>query len=85
MSFYGADTNCTPESCIKEIDFVAIRRSEKLYIQVANTIDEPATFEREVSPLLKIADAYPKIIITRTRQEMYQYEGVKSWMLRIGC
>lgn len=70
----------------KEIDFVAIRRSEKLYIQVANTIDEPATFEREVSPLLKIADAYPKIIITRTRQEMYQYEGVKivdvaDWLL----
>lgn len=61
----------------KEIDFVAIKRNEKLYIQVANTIDDPDTFEREVSPLMKIADAYPKMIITRTRQEMYQYEGVK--------
>ena len=61
----------------KEIDFVAIKRSEKLYIQVANTIDDPNTFEREVLPLLKVADAYPKIIVTRTRQGMYQYEGVK--------
>ncbi len=70
----------------KEIDFVAIKRSEKLYIQVANSIDDPDTFEREVSPLLKVADAYPKMIIARTRQEEYQYEGVKivdaaDWLL----
>lgn len=61
----------------KEIDFVAIKRSEKLYIQVANSIDDPDTFQREVDPLLKIRDAYPKIILARTRQETYQYEGVK--------
>lgn len=70
----------------KEIDFVAIKRSEKLYIQVANSIEDPNTFECEMSSLLKIADAYPKMIITRTRQEMYQYEGVKivdvaDWLL----
>lgn len=61
----------------KEIDFVAIKRNEKLYIQVANSIDDPDTFQREVAPLLKIKDAYPKMILTRTRQEPYQYEGVK--------
>ena len=61
----------------KEIDFVAIKRNEKLYIQVANSIDDPDTFRREVDPLLKIKDAYPKMILTRTRQEPYQYEGVK--------
>lgn len=61
----------------KEIDFVAIKRNEKLYIQVASSIDDPDTFQREVDPLLKIKDAYPKIILTRNRQEAYQYEGVK--------
>lgn len=71
----------------KEIDFVAIKRSEKLYIQVANSIDDPDTFRREVDPLLKIKDAYPKMILTRTRQEPYQYEGVKivdvaDWLMR---
>jgi predicted AAA+ superfamily ATPase len=61
----------------KEIDFVAIKRSEKLYIQVASSIDDPDTFQRKVDPLLKIKDAYPKMILTRTRQEAYQYEGVQ--------
>ncbi len=61
----------------KEIDFVAIKRSEKLYIQVSGSIDDPDTFKREVDPLLKIKDAYPKMILTRIRQEAYQYEGVQ--------
>ena len=61
----------------KEIDFVAIKRSEKLYIQVSSSIDDPDTFQREVDPLLKIKDAYPKMILSRTRQEAYQYEGVQ--------
>ena len=70
----------------KEIDFVAIKRSEKLYIQVASSIDDPDTFRREVDPLLKIKDAYPKMILTRTRQEAYQHEGVQivdvaDWLL----
>ena len=61
----------------KEIDFVAIKRNEKLYIQVAGSIDDPDTFRRELDPLLKIKDAYPKMILTRTRQEAYQHEGVR--------
>ena len=73
----------------KEIDFVAIKRSEKLYIQVSGSIDDPDTFRREVDPLLKIKDAYPKMILTRTRQEAYQYEGVQivdvaDWLLNDG-
>jgi len=60
----------------KEIDFVALRRGEKLYIQAASSIDDPDTFQREVDPLLNIKDAYPKMLLTRTRQEVYQHEGV---------
>ena len=61
----------------KEIDFVAMRQGEKLYIQVANDISNPKTFEREISPLLAIRDGYPKMIISRIYQPEYQHEGIR--------
>ena len=61
----------------KEIDFVAIKQGEKLYMQVANNISEEKTFEREVSPLLAIKDAFPKMLIARTYQPEYQHEGIR--------
>ena len=46
-------------------------------IQVANDISEERTFERDVSPLLAIRDAYPKMLIARTYQPEYQHEGIR--------
>lgn len=60
-----------------EIDFVALKRDEKLYIQVAGDISAEETLQREVRPLLAIRDAYPKILLARTRQGPGSYEGIQ--------
>ena len=72
----------------KEIDFVAMKKDEQVYIQVSENISDSKTMEREIDPLLNIKDGYKKMIITRLNHESYLQDGVEivdiaDWLLNI--
>ncbi|MBQ7178677.1 MAG: ATP-binding protein [Victivallales bacterium] len=72
-----------------EVDFIAMHGSEKIYIQVSDDISSAETFQRELAPLGKIHDAYPKLLIARTRHLETDHEGIRiinlvDWLLRNG-
>ena len=59
----------------KEIDFVATRRDERLYVQVCRRLPEES--DREVANLLEIRDHYPKYVVTLDELATGNVDGVK--------
>ncbi|MBU1677540.1 MAG: ATP-binding protein [Bacteroidetes bacterium] len=66
----------------QEIDFVATKNNETVYLQVALRIDNDKTIEREFGNLLKIKDNYPKIVIAMDEQFKNTYKGITYLSIR---
>lgn len=60
-----------------EIDFVAIDNKKTVYFQVAATVRDETTLQRELAPLEKINDHYPKIILTLDDDPEADYNGIR--------
>ena len=65
-----------------EIDFIAEKEGEKLYIQVALSLLEEKTIQREFGNLLKIKDNYPKIVVTMDSFSGNTVDGIMAMDLR---
>ncbi len=70
----------------QEIDFIATRATEKLYIQVTESMISPDVCQRELAPLQKIQDNYEKMILTLETGLATSYDGIQvlqliEWLL----
>ena len=70
-----------------EIDFVAVNAKGTEYFQVAATVREEATLQRELRPLQKINDHYPKVILTLDDDPDADYQGIRrinalQWLIQ---
>lgn len=61
----------------KEIDFIAVNAERKIYIQVTESMNDPATREREFAPLRKVKDNYEKIIIANEVLNTATQDGIR--------
>ena len=61
-----------------EVDFVAVRQNEKLYVQVTERIHSEKTEKREYERLLEIKDNYPKYVLRTDEFAGGNYEGIKT-------
>lgn len=63
----------------KEIDFIAEKKDDKIYVQVAYKLENKQTVEREFSPLLAINDHYPKYVVTMDDFWKDTIKGIKHF------
>ena len=69
-----------------EVDFVAMNGNSIFYYQVALSVRDADTLQRELRPLLSIRDHYPKYILTMDDDPEEQYDGIRrinarDWLL----
>lgn len=62
----------------KEIDFVATKQNDKIYVQVTQEIKSEKTQKREYDQLLEIRDNYPKYVVMANDFAGGNYEGIKT-------
>ena len=72
---YAVNIGKTPNG---EVDFVARRQGEKLYVQVTQEIKSAQTEQREYERLLEITDNYPKYVLRTDEFASGNYEGIKT-------
>ena len=61
----------------EEVDFVAMNSKETIYYQVSASVRDEGTLARELRPLQKITDNYPKYILTLDEDPEADYEGIR--------
>ena len=61
-----------------EIDFVALKQNETLYVQVTDNVRDPLTLERVLAPLRSAKDFHPRLLITNDHDFNASYDGIKS-------
>lgn len=69
-----------------EVDFIAEKPDDKVYIQVTESMQSPETRERELRPLRLIPDNYEKTVLSMNRSFIHSYDGIKvenliDWLL----
>ena len=67
-------TGFAPRRILAHTAFQVSKPGRKVYL--SDDIGADSTLEREIAPILSIGDAFPKILITRTRHEPHTREGV---------
>lgn len=64
-----------------EIDFIAEKRPERWYVQVAYLLESPATVERELAAFAAVRDAYPRVLLSLDPHQPADFQGVKHQSL----
>ena len=70
----------------KEVDFVASRNDQKVYLQVSQSVLDEGTYQREIAPLEAISDAFPKVLLVAdhwrlgTTESGIEIKSVLDWL-----